>query len=93
MTVVTLKRGKERKVLNGYPWIFSDETFSVVGDKKNGEICTVFSDSMKFLGKGFFSSSNIAVRMLVLNVMKLIMNFLSSRVLKAFELRKSNHDN
>ncbi|HPA93552.1 MAG TPA: class I SAM-dependent rRNA methyltransferase [Petrotogaceae bacterium] len=93
MTVVTLKKGKERKVLNGYPWIFSDEIFSVAGDKKNGEICTVFSDSMKFLGKGFFSSSNIAVRMLVLNDDEIDYNFFYSRVLKAFELRKAIIEN
>ncbi|RKX50613.1 MAG: hypothetical protein DRP38_00805 [Thermotogae bacterium] len=65
MWVVFLKKGKERKVKNYYPWIFKDELEGFVGDGKPGDIASVFSHDKEFLGKGFFNpDARIAVRMI-----------------------------
>lgn len=64
MLIVFLKSNRESKIINGYPNIFLDEVRAVEGEEEDGAICNVFSDDFRFLGKGFYSRSRVAVRML-----------------------------
>jgi 23S rRNA (cytosine1962-C5)-methyltransferase len=64
MIIIKLKKDKEKKVKNLYPWIFKDETLEISGDKNDGELCNVFSSDYEFIGKGIYSNSNIACKML-----------------------------
>ncbi|MGV8103526.1 MAG: class I SAM-dependent rRNA methyltransferase [Mesotoga sp.] len=64
MIVARLKKGKERMILNGYPWVFRDELLSIDGPQRLGEV-NVFSYDYGFLGRGFYNpESNRAVMVL-----------------------------
>jgi len=64
MIIIRLKKNKEKKIINLYPRIFKDEIFEIQGEKIEGEMCNVFSQDYRFLGKGFFSNGNISVKMI-----------------------------
>ncbi len=90
MRIVVLKKGKERKIKNGYPWIFEDEIKDVVGEHNESRIANVFSYEGEFLGKGFYSStSHIRVRMLTSRDEKIDKEFLVRRVRRSLERRRS----
>jgi 23S rRNA (cytosine1962-C5)-methyltransferase len=61
--VCRLKKGKEKTVRLGHPWIFSGAVLQT--DAKNGTLCRVESFEGDFLGIGYINErSNIRVRML-----------------------------
>jgi 23S rRNA (cytosine1962-C5)-methyltransferase len=65
MITITLKKGREKPVKNGHPWIFSGSLDSVKGKGEPGEFCTVLSSSKEMLGTGYYNPvSSICVRML-----------------------------
>ncbi|MGM0640580.1 MAG: class I SAM-dependent rRNA methyltransferase [Thermotogota bacterium] len=64
MIIVRLNKNKEKKIINLYPRVFKDEIFEIQGEKNEGEICNVFSNDYRFVGKGFYSNGNISVKML-----------------------------
>ncbi|NUU95179.1 hypothetical protein XO10_02590 [Marinitoga sp. 1135] len=93
MIVVTLKKGKEKKIKNGYLWIFKDEISEITGEKKDGELCNVFSKDFEYIGKGFFSnSSNIAVKILTLKDENIDKNFFLNKFKTALLIRKGYGD-
>ena len=65
MASVLLKRKIAPRVLNGHPWIFSNEVDRVEGDTNPADIVDVFSHDKKFVGRGYFNpQSQILVRLL-----------------------------
>ena len=62
MERVVLRKGRERSVLKGHPWVFSGAIAS--GEAAAGETVEVCDASGAKLGQGWFSpSSQIRVRM------------------------------
>ncbi len=62
MKRITLKRGRERSVLKGHPWVFSGAVES--GEAAAGELVEVCDASGAKLGQGWFSpASQIRVRL------------------------------
>ncbi|MFZ4773339.1 MAG: class I SAM-dependent rRNA methyltransferase [Chlamydiia bacterium] len=60
---VRLKRGREKTLLLGHPWIFSGGVDHFEG--KNGSLCNVYGADSTHLGIGYVNTdSNIRVRML-----------------------------
>ena len=58
-----LKKGREKSVLRGHPWIFSGAVAKENGITKNGDTVSVFSSDGAFLAKGAWSSqSQISIR-------------------------------
>lgn len=92
MLLVFLKSNREAKVLNGYPNIYRDEIRKVEGVEEDGDICNVFSEDFKFLGKGFYSKSNVSVRMLTLADEEIDEDFFRNRVEKAAQKRRGFGD-
>ncbi len=88
MLIVTLKSNREAKIINGYPNVFRDEVKSVEGDKEEGCICNVFSDDYQFLGKGFYSHSAVAVRMLTNHDEEINEEFFTKRLKMAKKRRE-----
>ncbi len=88
MKVVFLKKGIERKIKNGYPWVFRDEIERVIGEGREGEVSNVFSKDGEFLGKGFHTRSRISVRMLTSKDEEINADFLKRRIERAFYIRK-----
>ena len=87
---VTLKKKIRQRVLNGHPWIFSNEVQEVSGDGEAGAIAEVFTHDKKFLGKGYYNPrSQIIVRLLDRNkATEINEDFFYNRVLQAWEYRK-----
>jgi 23S rRNA (cytosine1962-C5)-methyltransferase len=63
--VVTLKKGREKPILSGHPWIFSGAVQSIEGYSRAGDLCSVFDSRGRFLATGYVNtSSQITVRVL-----------------------------
>jgi 23S rRNA (cytosine1962-C5)-methyltransferase len=63
MKRVWIKKGKDKKIRNFYPWIFRDEIERKEGKIEDGEIVELLDSDGNFLGKGFWSNkSHIALR-------------------------------
>lgn len=65
MEKIILKRKIAPRVLNGHPWIFSNEIDQIEGDPTPAAIVEVFTHDKKFVGKGYYNpQSQIPVRLL-----------------------------
>ena len=61
---ITLKKGRERSVMRGHPWIFSGAVETVDGEPRPGDTVSVFSSTGQCLGQGAYSpASQIRVRL------------------------------
>lgn len=90
MNKVYLKRKITPRVVNGHPWIFSNEVDTIEGDIQGGEIAEVFTYDKKFVGKGYVNpKSQILVRLLTRNRSEEINEqFFFNRISKCWEYRK-----
>jgi len=65
MLKVYLKKGREKPIRNGHPWIFSGAIRKIEGNGDPGEPCVVVGDNGTTLGHGYYNpKSSITVRML-----------------------------
>ena len=63
---IYLKKGEERRILNGHPWVYANEVAKIVGKDKNGSLATVYAFDGTYVGKGFINhASKILVRILI----------------------------
>ena len=63
MYSVYLKKGEERRIIAGHPWVYANEVTKIEGKDKNGSLASVFSYDGKFIGKGYINHlSKILVR-------------------------------
>lgn len=86
---VTAIKGKEKKMYNFYPFLYKDETKSVSGPYKNGDIVEVVTDDNSFIGLGYINeNSHILVRMLTLKDEKIDKAFFKNRIKEAYDKRK-----
>ena len=89
MYTVTLKRNEEKKVLNGYPWIFANEVQKIEGKDKQGSIAEVKAFDGRYVGKGFINHhSKIIVRMLTTKSEEINKDFFEERIKIADEGRR-----
>jgi 23S rRNA (cytosine1962-C5)-methyltransferase len=86
---IILKKGKEKPILRGHPWVFSGAVAGAEGDLVPGEIGEVYSGGGDFLGMGQFNPrSQIILRMLTRRKEVLDASFFRERLLQADALRK-----
>ena len=65
MLKIHLKKGRDKPVRNGHPWIFSGAVDSVEGAGEPGEECIVVSSQGQAVGSGYYNPrSSICVRIL-----------------------------
>jgi len=84
-----LKRGKERPLLRGHPWIFSRAVEKTEGDFSPGDAGEVYSGEGQFLGIGHINPrSQIIVRILTQKREELKIDFFRKRISKAAVLRE-----
>ena len=63
---VTLKKGEERRIRKGHPWVYANEAASIEGKAPNGSLAEVFDWSGNFVGKGYINRlSKILVRLFI----------------------------
>ena len=85
---VILKRGREKPVLRGHPWVFSGAVAKVEGEVSRGEVGEVYSKEGQFLAIGHINPrSQIIVRLLTQKEEELGENFFRERISRAVGLR------
>ena len=63
---IYLKKGEEKRIAAGHPWIYANEVARIEGKDKNGALCTVRSFDGRYLGKGYINhASKILVRIFI----------------------------
>jgi len=88
---VILKRGKEKPVLRGHPWVFSGAVEKIEGDVSPGEVGEVYSTEGRFLGMGHLNPhSQIILRMLTREREELDREFFRERISMAAVLREND---
>ena len=90
MIKVYLARKISKRVVEGHPWIFSNEVDRIDGEVKGGETVTVFTHDNKFVGSGYINpKSQIIVRLLTRDKSEMIdEEFFYNRILQSWEYRK-----
>ena len=89
MYTVTLKRNEEKKVLNGYPWIFANEVQKIEGKDKQGSVAEVKASDGRYVGKGFINHhSKIIVRILTTKSEEINKDFFAEKIKIADEGRR-----
>jgi len=90
MLKVYLNKGEEQRILEGHPWVFSNEVKGFDGEIKAGCICDVYSFNERFIGRGFFNSnSKIMVRILSKSQEEIDKEFFRNRIISANQFRVS----
>lgn len=89
MYTVTLKRNEEKKVLNGYPWIFANEVQKIEGKDKQGSVAEIKAFDGRYVGKGFINHhSKIIVRILTAKSEEINKDFFAEKIKIADEGRR-----
>lgn len=90
MTKVILKKKIGQRVLNGHPWIFTNEVNTIEGAVEAGDIVEVYTHDKKFLGKGYINpQSQIIVRLLTRDRQETVNDdFFYRRLQQAWDYRR-----
>ena len=66
MYSVYLKKGEEKRILQGHSWVYANEVAKIEGKDKNGSLASVYTHDGKFVGKGYINHlSKILVRIFI----------------------------
>jgi 23S rRNA (cytosine1962-C5)-methyltransferase len=88
MLNVHLKKGRDRPVRNGHPWIFSGAIEEIEGDPDFGGVADVFDSEKQWIARGLFSPrSQIRVRLLVWQKEEIDGDFFCRRLSQALAIR------
>ena len=90
MLIIHLKKGRDKPIRAGHPWIFSGAIHMVEGEAAPGEACEVLSSTGDVIGSGYYNpASAIRVRMLCLGEKRFTTEMLLHRVDRAIEHRRA----
>ena len=88
MYTVILKKNEEKKILNGYPWIYANEVSKILGKDKQGSVAKVLSADGKFVCLGFINHlSKILIRVASLTEENIDESFLKEKIIEANDYR------
>ena len=86
---IILKKGKEKPLLRGHPWVFSGAVAKIEGDVSPGDVGEVYSKEGQFLGVGHLNPrSQIILRLLTQKRELIGLPFFKERISKAVALRE-----
>lgn len=89
MYTVTLKKNEEKKILNGFPWVYANEVLKTEGKGEQGGVAEVRASDGRFVGKGFINHlSKIFVRILTLKNETIDAVFFRERIKVADDYRR-----
>lgn len=91
MYTVRLKKGEERRLLAGHPWVYANEVAAIEGKDKQGSIASVYAADGKFVGKGYINHlSKILVRLISRDQSETIdKEFFRRKIASADEMRRA----
>ena len=88
-TRVILKKGKEDKIKNYYPFIYKDETQGIMGKCGLGDIIDVVDSELNFVGRGYVNKdARIMVRVMTTKDEVIDDNFIVNKIEKAYKKRE-----
>lgn len=65
MVKIVLKRGEDKRIRNGHPWVFSNEISEITGEKEPGAAAAIHDAGGAFIGAGYYNPRTlIAARLL-----------------------------
>lgn len=85
---ITLKKDKERSLLNFHPWVFSGAIAKQDKGLEDGEIAEVFSSENKYLATGHFNKGSITVRLFSFEQKEIDETFWLEKLKSAHAVRK-----
>ncbi len=88
MYSVFLKKGEEKRILAGHPFVYANEVSKIEGKDVNGSLSTVYSFDGKFIGKGYINHlSKILVRIFIRDDVEDTVELISGRLKRANDMR------
>ena len=89
LPVVHVINGRQKKLLQGHPWVYGNEIERVEGETVDGELVTVVDFRGRYMGVGFYNSrSLITVRLLTHRSEEITDELIASRVKAACDYRR-----
>ena len=89
LPVVHVINGRQKKLLQGHPWVYGNEIERVEGDVTDGELVQVVDFRGRYMGVGFYNSrSLITVRLLTHRSEEITDALIVGRVKAACEYRR-----
>ena len=93
MANVYLIPGKEKRILNGHPWVYSSDIQRIEGAYIAGDIVSVYSSKKRFLAKAYYNpNSQISLRVMSRQDEPINDAFIRRRVHEAITYRRSFAD-
>ena len=84
-----LHNGRQKRILEGHPWVYRTEIASIEGVFENGDIVEVVDFRNRYLGNGFINvNSMITVRLLTHSHEEISAELITKRVSSAVAYRK-----
>ncbi|MBK5654387.1 MAG: class I SAM-dependent rRNA methyltransferase [Rhizobium sp.] len=89
MARIILKKGEEKRIQMGHPWIFDNEVKSIEGSFEGADIVDIHDFKERFIGRGYINpKSKILVRLLTRHQEEINRDFFKKRIMDAWEYRK-----
>jgi len=89
LPVVHVINGRQKKLLQGHPWVYGNEIERVEGEVIDGELVAVVDFRGRYMGTGFYNSrSLITVRLLTHRSEEITDELIASRVKAACDYRR-----
>ncbi len=89
LPVVHVINGRQKKLLQGHPWVYGNEIERVEGEPVDGELVTVVDFRGKYMGVGYYNSrSLITVRLLTHRSEEITNELIAARVKAACDYRR-----
>lgn len=88
MYTLKLKKGEEKRIIDGHPWVYANEVQSITGKDVQGSIAKVVSFDDRFIGYGYINhASKIIVRILSRDDTPIDYDFFYKRIYEANQRR------
>lgn len=86
---IFLKKGEEKRILQGHAWVYANEVLKIEGKAKNGSLVSVYSFHGQYIGKGYINHlSKILVRIFIRGNEEDSLELYEDRILQANRLRE-----
>ena len=89
LSIVHVVNGRQKKLLQGHPWVYGNEIERVEGEIEDGGLVTVVDFRGRYMGTGFYNSKSlITVRLLTHRQEEITDELIASRVKAACDYRR-----
>ena len=88
MYILTLKKGEEKRIIAGHPWVYANEVLKIEGKDVQGSIAKVLAYDGRFIGYGYINHlSKIIVRILSRDETPIDYNFFYNKIKESNDRR------